>query len=253
MDLMIFLSGLLIGSFLNVCIYRIPRKESVIRPGSRCPVCRTRLSPQELVPVLSYIFLRGRCRYCNQPIPWRYPAVELLTALLICMAYKHYGTGFAAIYYTLLICILIAAAAIDIEHMIIPDGLLLTGCSAALLFNILGVGISFADGMLGFILGGGMLALIAVASFFIFDKEGLGGGDIKLAATIGLYLGWRLTALTLVLSVYAGGLTGLLLMILKIKKRGEYIAYGPFLAVGSLIAMFYGEAIINWYLSSFWY
>ena len=129
----------------------------------------------------------------------------------------------------------------------------MTGCSAALLFNIFGVGISFADGMLGFILGGGMLALIAVASFFIFDKEGLGGGDIKLAATIGLYLGWRLTALTLVLSVYAGGLTGLLLMILKIKKRGEYIAYGPFLAVGSLIAMFYGEAIINWYLSSFWY
>ena len=158
MDLMIFLSGLLIGSFLNVCIYRIPRKESVYGRAPDALFAVQGISPQELVPVLSYIFLRGRCRYCNQPIRGvsRRGAAELL--YLYCMAYKHYGTGFAAIYYTLLICILIAAAAIDIEHMIIPDGLLLTGCSAALLFNIFGVGISFADGMLGFILGGGMLA-----------------------------------------------------------------------------------------------
>ncbi|NLX70600.1 MAG: prepilin peptidase [Clostridiales bacterium] len=252
MNLFIIIVGLLIGSFLNVCIYRIPRKESIIWPGSRCTMCNSRLTPLELIPVFSFIMLKGRCRSCNGLISRRYPAVELLTALLIWMVYRRYGIDFTTIYYILMTCILIVAAAIDIDYQIIPNGLVLTGFISGLLFNLLGASIPFMDGLYGFLLGGGSLALIAIISLFIFRKQGMGGGDIKLMATVGLYLGWRLTALALVLSVYIGGITGLLLLITRMKKRGDYIAYGPFLVIGSFVAMLYGESIIDWYLSSFW-
>ncbi|NLO81634.1 MAG: prepilin peptidase [Clostridiales bacterium] len=252
MDLLVIIIGLLVGSFLNVCIYRIPRKESIVWPGSRCTACNTRLTPLDLVPVLSFIFLKGRCRYCKQPIAWRYPAVELLTALLFWLVYRRYGMEPVTAYYLILTCILIVTSAIDMEHQIIPNGLVLTGITAGIVFNLAGVGISFMDGLYGLILGGGSLALVALVSLFVFRREGIGGGDIKLMAAIGLYLGWRLTALALLLSVYIGGMIGLLLLIMKIKKRGDYIAYGPFLAIASLIAILYGESIIDWYLSSFW-
>lgn len=252
MDLLIIILGLLIGSFLNVCIYRIPRGESIIYPGSRCTLCGTKLKPLELVPVFSFVFLKGRCQHCGQPISWRYPAVELLTVLLIWLVYRRYGIGLAAIYYALLTCILIVAAFIDMEHQIIPDGLVLIGCVAGLAFNLMGIGINFLDGLYGLIIGAGSLLLVAVFSLFVFRKEGIGGGDIKFMATIGLYLGWRLTVFALILSVYIGGVVSLLLLTFKIKRRGDYIPYGPFIAIGSFIAMLYGESIINWYISSFW-
>jgi leader peptidase (prepilin peptidase)/N-methyltransferase len=251
MDFLVVLFGLILGSFLNVCIYRIPIKESVIRPRSHCPYCGDNLRLLDLIPVLSYISLKGKCRYCKHPISAVYPMVEILSALFLWLIYRYLGLSFKGMFYTILFCILITATFIDWKHRIIPNGLILFGVAVGLIFNLLGFGIPFLDGLYGFLLGGGSLLLVALLSLLILRKEGMGGGDIKFIGMIGLYLGWRHTLLALILSVYIGGLISLFLLIFKIRKKGDYIPYGPFIALGTLIAMFYGTEIINWYISFF--
>jgi len=178
--------------------------------------------------------------------------VELLTGILFVSIYFTYGlTWHTPIFWTLT-SILIAASFIDYEFHIIPNGLVLAGFAVALTANIAGYNIPFLEGVYGLAVGGGFLGMVALASLILLKKEGMGGGDIKLMAMVGLFIGWQATALALMLSIFLAAVVSLLLMALKLLKRGDHIPFGPFLAIGSLIAILYGNEIINWYLMVFW-
>jgi leader peptidase (prepilin peptidase)/N-methyltransferase len=248
---LVIIGGLVLGSFLNVCIWRIPRGESIVNPPSHCGSCGTRLKPLDLVPVLSYVFLGGRCRYCKTKISLRYPAVEILTATLLTGLYIH--TGFSVLFgfYGALFLLLIAIGFIDFDHQIIPDSLVIAGALVGLGMNIAGAGIGIVNGLLGALAGGGILLLIALAALYIFKKEGMGGGDIKLMAMAGLFLGWKMTLVSLFLSVCAAAAVGVLLMAIGKKKHEDAIPLGPFLSLGIVLAVFWGERLLTWYLAQF--
>ena len=235
-----FIIGALLGSFFNVCIYRIPNKKSVVNPPSHCYKCNTRLKPLDLVPILSWTLLRGKCRYCGQKISPRYALVELLTGILFVLVYSVYGPSIMTLYYSLLVSLLVIITFIDLDHYIIPDELVIFGSVGAVIFNILGQ-------------GGGMLVLIYLIELII-KKEVMGGGDIKLFGMVGLFLGIKLGLLTILLSVYVGAIYGVATIIYsKIKKKefNSMIPYGPFISVGALISILYGTNIINWYIGLF--
>lgn len=249
-----FIMGTVLGSFFNVCIYRIPNKESIVNPPSHCYNCNNKLKALDLVPILSWTLLRGKCRYCGQEISSRYALVELLTGILYVLVYKMYGLNIIALYYILLISLLLIITFIDIDHYIIPDGLIIFGSVGAVIFNILGQGISIKDSLLGSIIcGGGMLVLIHLIELII-KKEAMGGGDIKLFGMVGLFLGLKLGLLTILLSVYIGAICGVCSVIYsKIKKKeiNTIIPYGPFISLGALISVLYGSNIINLYMGLF--
>ena len=230
-----FIIGASLGSFFNVCIYRIPNKKSVVNPPSHCYNCNTRLKPLDLVPILSWTLLRGKCRYCGQKISPRYALVELLTGTLFVLVYIVYGPNIITLYYSLLVSLLVIITFIDLDHYIIPDELIIFGSLGAV------------------ICGGGMLVLIYLIELII-KKEVMGGGDIKLFGMVGLFLGIKLGLLTILLSVYVGAIYGVATIIYsKIKKKefNSMIPYGPFISVGALISILYGTNIINWYIGLF--
>ncbi len=171
MDFVILVFGLLIGSFLNVCIYRIPRGESVVFPGSRCPYCGTRLKPADLVPVFSFLFLKGKCRYCGQPISWQYPLVEALTACLIWLFYRCYGMTLMWAYYAFIGCILIAVSFIDLSHQEIPNGLVLTLMVAGLVAKLAGIGAGIMDGLYGLLTGGHPLLSLHLFLLWLYARK----------------------------------------------------------------------------------
>ena len=249
-----FIMGASLGSFFNVCIYRIPNKKSVVNPPSHCYNCNTRLKPLDLVPILSWTLLRGKCRYCGQKISPRYALVELLTGILFVLVYNVYGFNVITLVYFLLVSLLVIITFIDLDHYIIPDELVIFCSSGALIFNILGQGISIKDSLLGgLICGGGMLVLIYLIEIII-KKEVMGGGDIKLFGMVGLFLGVKLGLLTILLSVYIGSIYGVGNIIynrLKKKEFNSMIPYGPFISVGALISILYGTSMIDWYIGLF--
>lgn len=251
LGVIVFLIGLLLGSFFNVCIYRIPREQSIIFPPSYCPFCCKRLTWRDLIPVFSWIFLRGKCRYCKQRISYRYPLIELTTGLIFLLLYIEFGISGTFLTYSILCSILIIATVIDIEHQIIPNGLVLTGTVAGIALTLAGLSVHWKDALIGILAGGGTFLLVAFLSQLILKKEGMGGGDIKLMAMIGLMIGWKLTVLTILVSVYAGGLVGGLLLLCGIKKRGDAIPYGPFIAAGTIVSVIFGDELILWYLNLF--
>lgn len=246
--------GITFGSFFNVCIFRIPEKKSIVNPPSHCYNCNTRLKPLDLVPILSWTLLRGKCRYCGQKISSRYARVELLTGILFVLVYSVYGYNVITLYYLLLVSLLIIITFIDIDHYIIPDELIIFGAIFAIIFNALGQGIGIKDSILGaLICGGGMLLLIYLIELIV-NKEVMGGGDIKLFAMTGLFLGVKGGLLTILLSVYVGAIYGIITIIYsKIKKQkyNSMIPYGPFISVGALITVLCGTNIINWYMGLF--
>ena len=247
-----FIMSITFGSFFNVCIYKIPNKKSVVNPPSHCYNCNTILKPLDLVPILSWTLLRGKCRYCGQKISPRYALVELLTGLLFVLVYGVYGPNIITIYYLFLVSLLVIITFIDLDHYIIPDGLVIFGSVGAIIFNILGLGIKYSL-LGGLICGGGMLALIYLIEIII-KKEVMGGGDIKLFGMVGLFLGIKLGLLTILLSVYVGAIYGVGSIIYSKIKKKEYnsmIPYGPFISVGALISILYGTNIINWYIGLF--
>lgn len=248
---LVSIAGLLMGSFFNVCIYRVPRDQSIVKPASRCTSCGTRLAWRDLMPVISWVSLGGKCRYCKSPISYRYTLVELLTGLIFVVLYLKFGISGSFLTYAILCSILIIATLIDLDFQIIPDGLVLTGAIFALLLIPAGLSVHWKDALLGMLAGGGTFLLIALLSSWILKKEGMGGGDIKLMGMIGLFIGWKLTALSILLSIYAGGIIGGLLMMLRKKKRGDAIPYGPFIAAGTVIAILYGNDLIQWYILTF--
>ncbi len=238
---LVFLAGICAGSFLNVCIYRIPQGKSVVFPPSCCPCCAHTLGFVDLIPVISYLALNKKCRYCGCQISPRYPAVELFAGLLFVLAVTKYGLTIAALRAVVLFSILIPAALIDLDHKIIPDKLNLAGIFLGIPLIVQSKELFFSS-VAGFLAGGGLLLLIAVVS-----RGGMGGGDIKLAAVMGLLLGWKCLLAALFLAFAAGGVTGILLLLLKVKNRKDAIPFGPFLALGAIAAALAGDKLVCWY------
>ncbi|MGQ9497209.1 MAG: prepilin peptidase [Desulfotomaculales bacterium] len=241
-----FLLGLSIGSFLNVVIYRLLRGESVLGGRSRCPACGRALGWCDLVPVLSYLLLRGKCRYCRAPISPRYPAVELLTGAVFAALFYRFGPTPALAKYLFLGAVLIAAAFIDLEHYLIPDRLVLAGVAGAVILGFAARDMGIWPTLAGCAAGAGFLSVVAVIS-----KGGMGGGDVKLAAVVGLFLGWPLVALALLLAVVVGGLAAAVFLLLGIKGRKDPVPFAPFIAAGTLAAILWGPHIIDWYQQVF--
>jgi leader peptidase (prepilin peptidase) / N-methyltransferase len=275
--------GAIIGSFLNVVIYRLPREESVVFPNSRCPQCSTTIHAYDNIPVLSYLFLRGRCRSCSAPIPARYPAVEALTGILFVAVFLHdvigrKGPTAALPFDLMLVSALVALIFIDAEHMILPNVITYPGIIFALVarlllpflmgtaaFDDLGSlmrisfladlpvwAVSLLGAVLGAMAGGGSLWLMGWLWEKLRGVEAMGLGDVKMMFMVGAYVGWRLSVLTIFLGVVTASLTGIFLML----RRGErnmqmMLPFGIFLGTGAIIALLLGERIISWYAGQF--
>ncbi len=257
-SLLAVFGGACVGSFLNVCIHRIPRDESLIRPRSRCPHCDAMIAWYDNIPILSYILLRGRCRQCRGPISPRYAFVEALTAFLFAALWLKYGWSPLTLVYMLVTGGLIVATFVDLEHMIIPDRISLGGILA-------GVALSTAlpalhgeaqplDGLLssaiGLLTGAGALWLVAVLGKFAFKKDAMGFGDVKLLGAIGAFMGWQGVLFTIMLSSLAGSLVGLLFILSGRHEWQSRIPYGPYLALAAVIWIIWGmewwDAYIRW-------
>jgi len=247
--ILIFILGLIVGSFCNVCIYRIPKNESIIYPASHCPKCRTTIKPVDNIPLLSYILLKGRCRNCGSKISIQYPVVELLTGMIYLIIYLIYGLSIQSLVYIILSSALIIIAFIDLNEQIVPDVISLPGIGVGLILSFFVPYLSFINSALGVVVGGGIILIIALVGSMIFKKEAMGGGDVKLAAMIGAFLGWRYTIISLFLGFFLGALAGIFLILSKIKSKEDMVPFGPFIALGSLITLLWGEKIIAWY----WY
>jgi leader peptidase (prepilin peptidase)/N-methyltransferase len=242
------LFGATIGSFLNVCIYRLPRNESLVWPSSRCPACGSRIAPYDNVPILSFLWLRGRCRACRGPISPRYPLVESANAFGYVWIVQQFGLDWSAAAYASLFSALLVVTVIDFDHQIIPDRITLPGIPLGILCAATVLPTGLLNSMLGVLLGGGLLWFMAWISPYLFGKEGMGGGDIKLLAMVGAFLGWEPVLLTVLVGASAGAVTGLSLIALKRFRRDQYLPFGPFLALGAVVAMFFFGEIKSWYV-----
>ena len=246
--ILLFILGLIVGSFSNVCIYRIPRNESIVYPASHCPKCSTTIRLIDNIPLLSYFLLKGRCRNCGSKISIQYPIVELLTGLIYLIIYLTYDLSIQSLIYIILSSALIIIAFIDLKEQIIPDVISLPGVVAGLVISFFVPYISSLSSLLGIIAGGGTILIIALIGTIIFKKEAMGGGDVKLAAMVGAFLGWKYVILALFLGFFIGALAGIFLILAKIRSREDMIPFGPFIVVGSIAAILWGERILLWYL-----
>jgi leader peptidase (prepilin peptidase) / N-methyltransferase len=240
------LVGAVVGSFLNVVIVRLPRNESLVVPRSRCRACGTELHWFDNIPVLSFLALRGRCRACGGMISWRYPIVEAVTALMFALAAWRSTSPADLLLAWLFLSTLIVITGMDLEHQVIPDRITLPAIAVGFLTSFLGTRVSWLDSLLGILGGGGILFAVIVLS-----GGGMGGGDMKLGATIGAFLGYKLALLALFLSVMLGGIVALGLLSTGIRRRKDPIPFGPFLAMAAGVAILWGEAILTWYLRAF--
>ena len=240
--------GALVGSFLNVCIFRLPKEESIVWPGSHCPHCKNPIKYYDNIPLISYILLRARCRYCKESISIQYPLIEGIAAFGSLILFMKFGPSLSYLFYFLFVAALIVVTVIDLYHQIIPDVISLPGIGVGLLASLLLPQPVFFDSLKGLLLGGGTLFVVATLYQWLFKREGMGGGDVKLLAMIGAFLGWKAVILTIVLGSLIGSIIGISVMILKGKDFKYAIPFGPFLSVGAVISLFYGEDIIRWYL-----
>ena len=239
--------GLLVGSFLNVVIARVPEGRSVWAPRSACPRCSALIAWYDNIPLLSFLVLRGHCRGCRAGIPWRYPIVEATTASAFALAYLLLGPTPQFLVAAVLLGALIAITAIDLRHQIIPDVISLPGIGVGFVANsLLPDGVGWLDSLIGIAVGGGIFLVIILVS-----GGGMGGGDMKLGAMLGAFLGWKLGLLALLLGVLAGGAVAVVLLLLGRKGRKEAIPFGPYLALGGAVALLWGDQVLTWYLSRF--
>ena len=243
-----FVGGLLVGSFLNVCIYRLPRAESIAWPGSRCTSCGRQLAWFENIPVLSWAVLRGRCRSCGAAVSMQYPMVELVTAVLFAGGLVVYGLTPLLAVRLAFGCALIVLFAIDLEHQILPNVITLPGIVAGFLASLF-LPPGWLSSLIGILIGGGVLFAIAEAYYRVRRQEGLGMGDVKMLAMIGAFLGWQLTLLTLVLASFAGSAVGIGLMASRRGTMQAALPFGTFLALGAIAAALIGEPLVAWYVS----
>jgi leader peptidase (prepilin peptidase)/N-methyltransferase len=253
----LFVFGAVVGSFLNVCIARLPEKKSLVRPGSHCPACSTPIRWYDNVPVLSFIVLRGKCRQCGSSISLQYPTVELLTAVLFVLLVRQFTNPVVLGIYAVFTCSLIVVTFIDFKHYIIPDEISIPGIFIGLAVGLLPRSVtggqmvngSFLNSLIGCVVGGGLLYLTALFSLAVFKKEGMGGGDIKLLGMVGAFLGWKLALMTIVLGSVLGAIVGVTLIAVRLKQRTDYIPFGPFLALAATLSLLYGDIIFSLYIS----
>jgi len=248
----LFIFGLCIGSFLNVCIYRLPAGKSIVYPGSMCPVCNRAIAFHDNIPVLSYLFLGGRCRRCKTPIPFRYPLVELITGFLALGIFIRFGLTPAALIFFVFSAALIVSTFIDIDHRIIPDLITLPGIPVFFVASFFlphpDLISAFIRSIAGILAGGGSLFLVAWTYERLTGKEGMGMGDVKLLGMIGALIGWQGVLFTIFTGSSAGCLVGLVLMIRHRGGMKTAVPFGPFLSLGALLYVFWGPDLINWYL-----
>lgn len=248
--LLIFIFGSIIGSFLNVCIYRVPRNESIIFPGSRCPTCKKPIEWYDNIPFLSYIFLKGRCRSCGSKISFRYFTVELISAVCFLILFINFGITQRFWIYSIVTFSLIAITFIDLDFQIIPDRITIGGMLAGLIFSIFLPGLhdvsTWKHGLMkalgGAAAGAGAIYITGVLGKMAFKKESMGGGDVKLMAMLGAFLGWEKALLIFFLAPFFGVPAGLYL---KLKTKTDIIPYGPFLSMASFTAMVWGQNILS--------
>ncbi len=274
--LLIFIIGLLIGSFLNVCIYRIPLKQSIVSPPSHCTDCNTKLKPVDLIPVLSYLFYKGKCRYCKAKISVQYPIIELLTGVMYLLLFIKFNFSVDFIFFGILCSLLIIISGIDYEHQIIPNGIVLSILIIAIIYKLimyfyLGLPVHWTGSIVGLLIGGGFLLLVAIiySGFTSLaakvpdddtglaatasnddtgnESGGMGGGDIKLMGVLGFWLGWRLMIVTMLISFILGAVISTILLISKVKSRKDAIPFGPFIALAALITILKGNELFYWY------
>lgn len=243
------LFGALIGSFLNVCIHRLPRHESIVWPASHCPTCSRPIAGYDNIPLLSYLLLRGRCRACQAPISLRYPIIEVANALGYAAIVWYFGLTWAAACYAALFSTLLVVTGTDLSHKIIPNVVTIPGILLGLLAAATILPVGLVNSLLGVLVGGGILWALAWASPYLFGKEGMGGGDIKLIAMIGAFLGWKPVLLTIMIGSLVGSIVGVSLITAKVIQRDQYIPFGPFLALGAILSLFFHELLLNWYWS----
>jgi leader peptidase (prepilin peptidase)/N-methyltransferase len=248
-----FALGAALGSFLNVCIQRMPVGESVVAPRSRCGQCRHLIRWYDNIPLLSYLVLRGRCRDCGAVFSIRYLVVELVAALVSVMLFLRFGPTLEFVGYLYFACALLAITYIDLDHQIIPDLITLPGIAVAILLSVAAahgdvVG-SLTRALTGMLLGGGILWAVAWSYHAVTRREGMGGGDVKLLAMIGAFLGWQAVLLTLLLASFIGSVIGVGTMLARGADTKLAIPFGPFLSLGALVALFCGRAIVGWYIS----
>lgn len=248
--LLIFVFGLIIGSFLNVCIYRIPRNESLIFPGSHCVLCKKPVEWYDNIPLLSYVLLRGRCRSCKAMISPRYFFVELISALCFLILFANFQFDYIFWIYSLLVFSLIVVTFIDLEYQIIPDRISLVGIFIGILLSVIFPGLmsvltwkkAFLNSIIGALAGGGLIYLTGILGQLVFKKESMGGGDVKLMAMIGAFLGWKMAILIFFLAPFFGAPIGIYI---KLVKKEDTIPYGPYISLASFVAMVWGHKILS--------
>ena len=248
-EVSIFIFGLCIGSFLNVCIYRLPASKSIVHPRSMCSNCGTLIAAYDNIPVLSYLWLKGRCRHCQIKISLRYPIVELLGGLLALGTFLKFGLTLEALIYYLFCAALLIVTFIDIDHRIIPNVITLPGIPICFAASFALPTITYKEALLGILIGGGSLFLVAWIYSLITKKEGMGGGDIKLLAMMGAIVGWQGVLFTIFVASLVGTLAGLAVILQSRNGMKMAVPFGPFLSIGSITYIFFGTPLIAWYFN----
>ena len=244
--------GLLIGSFLNVIIYRLPRNESIIFPTSHCPFCNQKIAFYDNIPLLSFVILRGRCRYCKKRISLQYPLVEMISGIILPLSFFLYGFELRFFVTVLFLYLLLPIFFIDMKHQVIPDKISIPGIVAGFAFSFFVTDINWLGSLIGIVVGGGVILLTAVAGKWVFKKEAMGMGDVMLFMMIGAFLGWQKVFLTLILASLLGSIIGGIIVARK-KKKDTVVPFGPFINVAAVISYFWGTFLIEKYLSLFRY
>ena len=246
----LFIFGAIIGSFLNVCIYRIPRGRSIVKPRSYCPECKSAIHWYDNIPIISYVTLQASCRFCGKRIPVTYFMVELLTALMTMVLYYYFSLCGMFFAYLILTYILIIIVFVDIERQEVPDVLSIPGIPLGIILVAVMTAVdggpivkALLNSFLGVLVGGGSMFLLGILGEFVFRKESLGGGDVKLMGMIGAFLGWKLVLLTFFIAPVLG--LGVALF-MKVKRNKEIIPYAPYLSLGAIISLLYGESILRY-------
>jgi len=245
MNCFAFIFGAAIGSFLNVCIFRLPAETSIVKPRSQCPHCKHPLRYYDNIPLISFFFLRGKCRDCGGAISWRYPLVELITALLALLLFIKFGLTLSFLIYFIFTAVLIVITFIDLDHQIIPDILTLPGIPIFFLAAIFLVKIPWMEALIGLLIGGGVLLAIAFVYELLTKREGMGGGDIKLLAMIGGFLGWKSLIFVLLFSSFSGAIVGITAMIIKKQDMKYAVPFGPFLSAAAVAYLFWGDSFMR--------
>lgn len=256
LPVIIFMIGLVFGSFFNVVIYRLPAGKSIVAPRSSCTSCGTTLKARDLIPVFSFIFLKGRCRYCGSEISIRYPLVELISGIVFTVLYFKFGPSLEFIFTAYLMSVLITVFFIDLEHMIIPNELVAAGLIGGVLLFVLRfffddrllAGSPWYSPLLGMLATSGFLFLVALIGLAVYGTDAFGMGDVKIFLPVGLTLGFRLAVTALLFSVFIGGTAGIFLIVTGKKERKSHIPFGPFIVMGTFLSILFGQEFLNWYL-----